>query len=105
MDQSQILQVILALVFILGLLLSMAWVARRSGWLPGRTGSKGLKVLGMQNLGTRGSVAIVQVEGARLVLGVTAQQISLLHTLPDSDAHDTDVARFADALGKAIQGP
>lgn len=101
MDQTQILQVVLALVFILGLLLSLAWVARRSGWLPGRSGSTGLKILGMQNLGNRGSIALVQIEDTRLVLGVTTQQITLLHTLP-ANKHPDSPENFADTLGKTL---
>ncbi|HET8702814.1 flagellar biosynthetic protein FliO [Castellaniella sp.] len=105
MDQDQILRVILALLFILGLLLVLAWVARRGGWLPGRAQSARLRVLGTLSLGARSSVALVQVEDARLVLGVTAQQITLLHTLPNAPgAGDASPGDFAEALGKALPG-
>src|SRR5690606_13356901 len=99
MDQDQILRVILALLFILGLLLTLAWVARRGGWLPGRTQSARMRVLGTLSLGTRSSIALVQIEDTRLVLGISAQQITLLHTLPDAPA-DAAPGHFAEILGK-----
>ncbi|CAM5210028.1 Flagellar protein OS=Castellaniella defragrans OX=75697 GN=HNR28_000409 PE=3 SV=1 [Castellaniella denitrificans] len=105
MDQDQILRVVLALLFILGLLLMLAWVARRGGWLPGRAQTARLRVLGTLSLGARSSVALVQVEDARLVLGVTAQQITLLHALPDAPgAGDAATGDFAEALGKTLSG-
>ncbi|MDY0310415.1 MAG: flagellar biosynthetic protein FliO [Castellaniella sp.] len=103
MDQDQILRVVLALLFILGLLLMLAWVARRGGWLPARTQTPRLRVLGTLRLGVRSSVALVQVENTRLVLGVTAQQITLLHTLPDQPGSgDAASGDFAETLGKTL---
>ena len=99
MDQDQLLRVILALLFILGLLLALAWMARRSGWLPGRSQSAQVRVLGTLNLGARNSVVLIQAENTRLVLGVTAQQITLLHTLPDAPDAATS-GNFAEILDK-----
>ncbi len=45
-------------------------------------GTRGLKVSASQSLGPRERVVVVNVEDARLVLGVTASQVTLLHTLP-----------------------
>lgn len=54
--------------------------AFRSG---GKTaGTRGLKVSASTPLGPRERVVIVEVEDARLVLGVTASSINVLHTLP-----------------------
>ncbi|CAM5790185.1 flagellar biosynthetic protein FliO [Castellaniella caeni] len=98
MDQGQLLRVILSLLFILGLLLALAWAARRGGWLRQSTHGTQLRILGTQSLGARCSITVVQVEDSRLVLGVTPQQVTLLHTLPASASSPDD---FADALGKA----
>ncbi|WP_345798242.1 flagellar biosynthetic protein FliO [Castellaniella sp. MT123] len=104
MDQAQILRVILALLFILGLLLALAWAARRGGWLRGPSGASNLRILGTHSLGTRCSIAVVQIDDTRLVLGVTAQQVTLLHTLPAApDAPPTrPTGNFADTLGKTL---
>lgn len=81
MTETALLRLTISLVLIVLLLLALAWIVRRSGWLRGPN-QAGLKILAMRNLGTRATVAIVEVEDARLVLGVTAHQINLLHTLP-----------------------
>jgi flagellar protein FliO/FliZ len=103
MTPAQSLQVILALLFIVGLLLAMAWVARRSGWIRQHVNRTDLRVLGTLRLGPRASIALVQVRDAHLVVGVTAQQITLLHTLP-ADAPGTRAASadFTDSLNKAV---
>ena len=51
---------------------------------PKRTGVNGLKISASASLGARERVVVVDVEDARLVLGVTAGQINLLHKLPPS---------------------
>ncbi|HEX2519722.1 MAG TPA: flagellar biosynthetic protein FliO [Castellaniella sp.] len=103
MTPAQSLQVILALLFIVGLLLAMAWVARRSGWIRQHVNRADLKILGTLRLGARASIALVQVRDAQLVVGVTAQQITLLHTLP-ADVPGTRVAPadFTESLNKAV---
>lgn len=85
MTEAALLRLVLSLALVVLLLLALAWIARRSNWLRG-AGHSGIRVLGMQSLGTRGAVAIVEVPEARLVLGVTTQQITLLHTLPPAAA-------------------
>jgi len=113
MTEADVLRVIATLVFILMVILVGAWAVRRSGF--GRSGSpQALRTIAMQSLGNRAWVAIVEVEDARLVLGVTSQQINLLHTLPPSppEAHPArestaeqpaDTARFTAALARALK--
>lgn len=109
MNEADVLRVIVTLVFVLMVILAGAWAVRRSGL--GRSGSSSqLRLLASQSLGNRAWVTIVEVEDARLVLGVTAQQINLLHTLPPSPPStehpvpDTaDVPRFTAALARALK--
>lgn len=103
MDQNQILRVMLSLLFVLALLLALAWIARHRGWLRGQNRADHIRVLGSQRLGARCAVTLVQVDGARLVLGVTPQQITLLHRLPPDEAASQPTAdRFAATLGNAL---
>lgn len=108
MTEAALLRLTISLVFIVLLLLVLAWVVRRSGWLRG-SNQADLKVLAMRNLGTRATVAIVEVEDARLVVGVTAQQISLLHTLPPATHTNTSPPgsasqdSFATRLGSVLK--
>lgn len=79
---SPLLQVSGALFGIIAFILIVAWLAKRFG-LAGRTAhARGLKVSASTSLGPRERVVIVEVEDARLVLGVTASQITVLHKLP-----------------------
>lgn len=107
MTEAALLRLAFSLVLIVLLLLALAWLARRSKWLQG-TRQSGVKVLAMQNLGSRGSLAIVEVQDARLVLGVTAQQITLLHTLPPAPSepdspNPTADSSFGARLGAALK--
>lgn len=76
------LQVSGALIAIIALILAAAWLVKRLGFAPKRTGVNGLKISASASLGARERVVVVDVEDARLVLGVTAGQINLLHKLP-----------------------
>lgn len=98
-----------ALLGIIVLILAVAWIVKRiaPGSLNGRI-ANGLKVSASTSLGARERVVIVNVEDARLVLGVTAQQISLLHTLPPAPAPDDasstpTTAEFSSLMKKILK--
>ncbi|TGD56503.1 flagellar biosynthesis protein FliO [Salmonella enterica subsp. enterica serovar Poona] len=86
---SPLMQVSGALIGIIALILAAAWVIKRMGFAPKGNSVRGLKVSASASLGPRERVVIVEVETARLVLGVTASQINLLHTLPPA-VNDTE---------------
>jgi len=79
---SMLTQVSSVLALIVLLILACAWLARRCGFTPKRVSSQSLNVSASVNVGQRERVVIVDIDGARLVLGVTAQNITHLHTLP-----------------------
>ena len=79
---SSLMQVSGALLGIIVLILMAAWLLKRVGLSGKGSAARGLKVSAGATLGPRERIVIVEVEDARLVLGVTAAQISLLHTLP-----------------------
>jgi flagellar protein FliO/FliZ len=54
-----------------------AWYLKRGGRLKGAPASE-LRVVSAVAVGARERIAIVEVAGKRLVVGITAQQISLL---------------------------
>ncbi len=83
---SPLLQVSGALLGIIAFILIAAWLTKRFG-LAGKTaGTRGLKVSASTTLGPRERVVIVDVEDARLVLGVTASNVNVLHKLPPAPA-------------------
>lgn len=74
-------RLLLGLLAVLALLMLCAWVVRRGG-LTGQSGV--IKVVAQTAVGTRERVVLVQVGEQQLLIGVTPQQISLLHTLPEA---------------------
>lgn len=97
MNAPEVLQPILALLFILALILGGAWLARRAGLIRGRS-QQDIKVVSSYSLGGRGFITIVEVENTRLVLGVTPQNISLLHTLPPVNSARQDTSTQKDTV-------
>ena len=79
---SPLVQVSGTLTAIIVFILLAAWVAKRFGFAPKTGSSKEMKVSASCSVGPRERVVIVDVQDARLVLGVTAGQITHLHTLP-----------------------
>ncbi|MFP9229731.1 flagellar biosynthetic protein FliO [Pectobacterium cacticida] len=76
------------LVGILLFILLLAWLVRKLGFAPQTKQNKWLKVVSHCSLGPRERVVIVEVDKTWLVLGVTAQQITQLHTLPAQSTTD-----------------
>lgn len=68
-------------VVLLAILL-VAWLVRKLGLAPLARQSQRLQVRATCSVGQRERVVVVEVEGTWLVLGVTPQQITPLHTLP-----------------------
>jgi flagellar protein FliO/FliZ len=93
-----VLRIGFSLLIVFGLMWALARVVRRP--LTGRRGPGSLAVLQRQQLSRGSSVAVVQVAGRALVLGVTDQQVSLLgetdltafETQPQAAEHRMPVA-------------
>jgi flagellar protein FliO/FliZ len=75
------LQVMFGLGLVLAAIAGTAWLLKR--FAPGQVAASGaLRVVGGVAVGPKERVVLVDVGDSRLVLGVTAAQISLLHRLP-----------------------
>lgn len=79
---SVIGQVSSVLAVIVLLILACGWLAKRLGFAPKVVSGQALKVSASVQVGRQERVVIVDTADARLVLGVTAQQITHLHSLP-----------------------
>jgi flagellar protein FliO/FliZ len=77
-----ILAVFLGLFAVIALILLLAFFLKRFNPAMLQKNSP-LKVLASQSLGPRERIVLVAVGEQQLLLGVTAQQVSLLHTLPE----------------------
>ncbi|MBD2784841.1 flagellar biosynthetic protein FliO [Xenorhabdus sp. DI] len=80
---QSLMQVSSALGGILLLIFFMTWLIRRLGIAPAK--SKNHRLLNVKascSLGPKERVVVVEVEDNWLVLGVTSQQITMLHQMP-----------------------
>jgi flagellar protein FliO/FliZ len=74
-------QALLGLLAVLAVIGALAWAARRMQ-LPGQGRGALLRQVGGLAVGARERVVVVELGDTWLVLGVTAQSVNTLHTLP-----------------------
>jgi flagellar protein FliO/FliZ len=100
-DGPSFTPMVVALVFVLGLMGAAVWVLRRIGIAP-RTGSSHLKIVSQLALGPRERVVVVEAGDRWLLLGVGAGGISRLGTMPKAETTSPDAAppSFGALLGK-----
>ncbi|MBM3116203.1 flagellar biosynthetic protein FliO [Jeongeupia naejangsanensis] len=82
---GQFVQVLLMLGLVLALIVGAAWLMRRFSLLPGGQAGNQLRVVSGVMVGPKERVVIVEQGETWLVVGVTAQSVNLLHTLPRPD--------------------
>ena len=106
-----VMQVVLSLAIVLGAILLLGWVARRLRVMPrGRSGA--LRVVDEVALGAKERAVVLEVDGARLVLGVGEGRVTLLHrgdaavapvaVVAEPTPSGSTTPRFADLLNKAL---
>ena len=77
------LRAFLSLVIVLALLVAALWALRRGALrLPALKGRAEIVVETATSLGERRSLAIVRVEGRRVLIGLTPSSVSFLSDLP-----------------------
>jgi flagellar protein FliO/FliZ len=86
-----VIQILLALSFVIFLMLAIAWIIKRVG--PGMIHQQlPMKIIGGMRIGNREKVMVIEVADQWLVLGITAQQINTLATLPKQELNETTQA-------------
>jgi flagellar protein FliO/FliZ len=73
------LRVIVSLAVVLGVLWYLQKKLSKRG--VGKAAGKAITLVGRQAIGPKASVAVVEIEGRRLVLGVTEHQVTVLHSM------------------------
>lgn len=68
------------LSIVIALILVVYWLMRRKFSITGVMRNRAINVIEMQPLSGRKALAIVKVEGKKLLIGITEQQITLLST-------------------------
>jgi flagellar protein FliO/FliZ len=105
MTESSLLRVIIGLVLVVAAILGSAWLAKRAG-LTQRGGGNLLKQVASLPVGARQSIVVVEIDNTWLVVGVSPNQISTLHTLPAGqlpEGSPLPAAAFAAKLGQALK--
>lgn len=93
---SSLLSVFVGLLFILGLILALAWFVKRIGQ-GGMTANNHLRIVASLPLGTRERLALVDVGGKQILLGLTPQNINTLYVFdePVIDSASAEPSEFA----------
>ncbi|MFI8415767.1 flagellar biosynthetic protein FliO [Serratia sp. NPDC078593] len=107
---SVLTQVSSALGSVLLLILLAGWLFRRLGFAPQTRNNALLNVRASCQVGQRERVVVVEVDNTWLVLGVTAQHITPLHTLSAPPAQDDaaktpPTADFRQLMQKVLKRP
>jgi flagellar protein FliO/FliZ len=100
-------QILISLIFVLLIIFVSAWLLRRFGRVSG-VANGNLKVLGALSVGQRERILLIQAGKEQLVVGVTSNQISTLHTLSEPVKNEAELMQgfensFANKLKSAIQ--
>ncbi|MDR3426253.1 flagellar biosynthetic protein FliO [Silvimonas sp.] len=101
---GQLAQVVLALVFVLGLIFVSAMLMRRFSLLPGMAAGNRLRVVSGAMVGPKERVVVVELDNTWLVVGVTPHAVNLLHTQakPDDAPAAPVPPQFATRLAEII---
>lgn len=96
------LQMMAGLIVVLALIVGLSWLARRFN-LAGVGAASSMKITAALSVGAKEKILVLEVENQRLLVGVTAQQISLLRVLGDAPEAPTgsDFANRMQTLLKA----
>lgn len=97
-----LLQTFLGLGAILAIIIALAWLIRRTGRFQSSPNGE-IKIIAGIPLGTRERAVLLEVNGEKVLVGVTTQQIRTLHVLGQTANHQTKASfneHLADVLKK-----
>lgn len=100
-EGQSIITLLFGLFAVLGAIFALAWLSKRFKLnLPGTASN--MKLLGAMNVGAKEKLLLVEVEGNKLLLGVTPHQISLLKNFEQSEAKAVQ-GEFSDKMLKLLK--
>lgn len=80
MSISYVVQILISFLFVIGFILLLAWLMRRTGRF-GSGSSQIIKIISSMSLGMREKILIVEVGGVNIVVGVAPGQVRTLHVI------------------------
>ncbi|NLU98656.1 flagellar biosynthetic protein FliO [Marinomonas sp. UCMA 3892] len=79
---SSIWKVVISLIFVIAFIPACLWLMKRFQFAQMKLGQSDIKIVNVQSLGAKEKLMLVEVEGERLLIGVTAHSISHLRSFP-----------------------
>jgi flagellar protein FliO/FliZ len=89
---GSLVQTVVALVFVLAILVGLAWMLKRFG-PKNITGGTAVKLVGALSVGARERILVVEVGDQWIVVGASPGRMNALATLPRQEADPADLAR------------
>lgn len=75
---SSIWKVVISLIFVVAFIPACLWLMKRFQFAQMKLGQSEIKIINVQSLGTKEKLMLVEVEGERVLIGVTPQAITHL---------------------------
>jgi len=103
---TNIAQMVAGLVFVLLIVVLVAWLLRRVGGVT-MSGGSGLNVIGGMSMGARERVVLMQVGEEQILIGVSPGRIQKLHVLEtpiDVQTKSKSNMSFSNKLTEVLQG-
>ncbi|NVM75434.1 flagellar protein FliO/FliZ [Duganella sp. SG902] len=103
-----LLQTSLALLFVIGLMLGLAWLTKRFGPKNFGGGNSNVKLVGSLSVGTRERILVVEVGEQWIVVGASPGRMNALATMPRQEGGEAPQpatvpgANFADWIKQTI---
>ncbi len=103
MAMTSLWQLTLGMLLVLGLIVAIAWLLKRTGRFQAAAGG-GLKILGGLSMGSRERVVLIQAGETQLLLGVAPGRVQTLHVLdqPLQAPPAATQGGFAEQLGRLL---
>jgi flagellar protein FliO/FliZ len=83
-----LLQTSLALIFVIGLMLGLAWLTKRFGPRNFGGGNSNVKLVGTLSVGTRERILVVEVGEQWIVVGASPGRMNALATMPRQESSE-----------------
>jgi flagellar protein FliO/FliZ len=105
-----LLQTSLALIFVIGLMLGLAWLTKRFAPNKFGGGNRNIKLVGALSVGARERILVVEVGEQWIVVGASPGRMSALATMPRQENSEAEVqapalptANFAEWFKQTIE--
>jgi|SRR5450830_11844 len=92
---GSVFTMLLGLVAVLALMVSLAWLFKRTGLIKGAGSNAVAKIIGGVSVGTRERVLVVEVADQWIVVGVAPGRVNTLATMPRQEHEESSASASA----------